>query len=414
MMADIALRVEGLGKRYRLGRQDNAGDGMYRYKSLRDTLGGLTKRPLATLRNAVVRRPMDEDNSFWALKDIDFEVKRGEVVGIIGRNGAGKSTLLKVLSRITKPTTGRVDLFGNVGSLLEVGTGFHPELSGRENIYLNGAILGMSRQQVAARFDEIVDFSEIGAFLDTAVKQYSSGMYMRLAFAVSAHLEPDILVVDEVLAVGDDAFQKKCLGKMKSVAGDGRTVLFVSHNMGAVTALCSTCVWLSAGQVQTVGPSDAVVGAYLRGGASGGHEATFASGALRSCKVTVDRDGFTLAADYAVDTPIDLPVLGFVVRDSLGNAICGDNPRLSRARRPDRASTRGRVTATVRSPKLRDGDYSLSVWFGDSGSDLVHHPDVLRMSVVGHDGGGATDPNVVGRVVPDTDWQFDTDVVTHG
>ena len=245
-MSDIALRVEAVGKRYRLG--PPGGGRYYQYKSLRDSLGGLAKHPLMALR----RDPMNDANSFWALNDVSFEVKKGEVVGIIGRNGAGKSTLLKILSRITKPTKGHVALYGRVGSLLEVGTGFHPELSGRENIYLNGAILGMTRAEVRAKFDEIVAFSEIEQFLDTPVKQYSSGMYMRLAFAVAAHLEPEILVVDEVLAVGDVDFQKKCLGKMEQVAKGGRTVLFVSHNMNAIETLCRQIVYLHAGQLRQV------------------------------------------------------------------------------------------------------------------------------------------------------------------
>ena len=270
-MSDIALRVKGLGKRYRLGPQDSAGGGMYRYKSLRDSLGSLSKYPLRTLRHAVVRKPMDEDNSFWALKDVSFEVKKGEVVGIIGRNGAGKSTLLKVLSRITKPTTGRVDLFGRVGSLLEVGTGFHPELSGRENIYLNGAVLGMTRAEVKAKFDEIVAFSEIEKFLDTPVKQYSSGMYMRLAFAVAAHLESEILIVDEVLAVGDAEFQKKCMGKMREVGSTGRTVLFVSHNMSSISALCGRGCLLRRGSLVEDGPAAKVISHYFNGDTA--HEA---------------------------------------------------------------------------------------------------------------------------------------------
>ena len=262
-MSDIALRVEGLGKRYRLGLQDPAASGgMYRYKSLRDTFGNLARRPLQTVRDTVVRGPMTDDNAFWALKDVNFEVKRGDVVGIIGRNGAGKSTLLKVLSRITKPTTGRVDLFGRVGSLLEVGTGFHPELTGRENIYLNGAILGMTRAEVKAKFDEIVAFSEVEKFLDMAVKQYSSGMYTRLAFAVAAHLDPEILVVDEVLAVGDAEFQKKCLGKMKDVAREGRTIFFVSHNLSQIQRLCGRCVLLTAGRVHSVASTAEVVATY--------------------------------------------------------------------------------------------------------------------------------------------------------
>src|SRR6201994_1391940 len=212
-MSEIALRVEGLGKRYRLGLQENDG-GMYRYKSLRDKLTGGIKRPLDTVRKSFIREPMNEENSFWALDDVNFEVKKGEVVGIIGRNGAGKSTLLKILSRITEPTTGSIELYGRLGSLLEVGTGFHPELTGRENVFLNGAIIGMGRKEIASKFDAIVAFAEIDRFIDTPVKRYSSGMYVRLAFAVAAHMEPDVLLIDEVLAVGDFNFWTKSINKM--------------------------------------------------------------------------------------------------------------------------------------------------------------------------------------------------------
>jgi lipopolysaccharide transport system ATP-binding protein len=210
----------------------------------------------------------EKDDTIWALRDVSFEVKRGEVVGIIGRNGAGKSTLLKILSRITEPTGGRAEIHGRVGSLLEVGTGFHPELTGRENIYLNGAILGMKRAEIDRKFDEIVAFAEIEKFLDTPVKRYSSGMYVRLAFAVAAHLEPEILLVDEVLAVGDAAFQKKCLGKMGDVAREGRTVLFVSHNMGAVARLCNRSMWLDDGCIHKQGATSEVINAYLQEGIS--------------------------------------------------------------------------------------------------------------------------------------------------
>src|SRR5262245_55876630 len=222
MMSDVAIRVEGLGKQYRLGAQQE------RYHTFADQIKKWT-----SVRRLLRRRSRDEKRpTFWALKDVSFEVRRGEVVGVIGRNGAGKSTLLKILSRVTEPTEGGADIHGRVGSLLEVGTGFHPALTGRENVYLNGAILGMRRREVSRKFDEIVAFAEVEKFVDTPVKHYSSGMYTRLAFAVAAHLEPEILIVDEVLAVGDQAFQKKCLGKMGEVARGGRTVLFVSHNMG--------------------------------------------------------------------------------------------------------------------------------------------------------------------------------------
>src|SRR5687768_14453025 len=251
-MSDVAIQAQGLGKQYRLGAAE-------RYRTFRETLVGAVKAPLAKLRGGSRRK---DDDSFWALRDVSFDIKRGEVVGVIGRNGAGKSTLLKVLSRITEPTSGYADVYGRVGSLLEVGTGFHNELSGRDNIYLNGSILGMTRAEIRGRFDEIVAFSECERFLDTPVKRYSSGMYMRLAFAVAAHLEPEILVVDEVLAVGDAAFQKKCLGKMNDVASRGRTVLFVSHNMAAVQGLCARAIRLDRGRVAEQGPAAPVVQRY--------------------------------------------------------------------------------------------------------------------------------------------------------
>ena len=244
------IRVENLSKQYQIGNAQTS------YTTFRDALVNSLKSPFKRFNN--------DQKKFWALQDINFEVNPGEVVGIIGRNGAGKSTLLKILSRITEPTSGKIELFGRVGSLLEVGTGFHPELTGRENIFLNGAILGMKQIEIAKKFDEIVDFAEIENFLDTAVKHYSSGMYTRLAFAVAANLEPEILIVDEVLAVGDAEFQKKCLGKMKSVSDkEGRTVLFVSHNMTAVQTLCKKAIFLDNGQVQKYGETNEVINDYL-------------------------------------------------------------------------------------------------------------------------------------------------------
>lgn len=255
-MSDVAIQVENLGKMYRIGGPQA------RYKRFTESVMDTLAAPLRRLRN--IGQPVPEAETLWALKDVSFEVKQGEVVGIIGRNGAGKSTLLKILSRITEPTEGEVRLHGRVGSLLEVGTGFHPELTGRENIYLNGTILGMKRAEIDRKFDEIVAFAEIEKFLDTPVKRYSSGMYVRLAFAVAAHLEPEILVVDEVLAVGDVAFQKKCLGKMGEVAQGGRTVLFVSHNMGAIQSLCRKSLLLFSGQAIKYGQTEEVISYYLR------------------------------------------------------------------------------------------------------------------------------------------------------
>jgi lipopolysaccharide transport system ATP-binding protein len=270
-MADIPIRVENLGKKYVLSHLARQGGGHKKYTALRDVL---TEAVLAPFRRLTGRGGDTAANGqatgeksreeFWALKDVSFEIKRGESVGIIGRNGAGKSTLLKLLSRITAPTTGRIELDGKVASLLEVGTGFHPELTGRENIYLNGAILGMKRAEIKAKFDEIVAFAEVEKFLDTPVKHYSSGMYVRLAFGVAAHLEPDVLIVDEVLAVGDAEFQKKCLGKMKSVSeSEGRTVLFVSHNMQAIRQMCQRVIFLRQGQVAYEGNPHEAISGYL-------------------------------------------------------------------------------------------------------------------------------------------------------
>ena len=267
-MNEVAIRVQGIGKQYRLGAVRE------RYSTLRDQVLRWTS-PKHWLRP----RPT---SAFWALKDVSFEVNRGDVVGIIGRNGAGKSTLLKILSRITEPTEGEADIHGRVGSLLEVGTGFHPELTGRENIYLNGAILGMKRAEITRKFDEIVAFAEVERFIDTPVKHYSSGMFMRLAFAVAAHLEPEVLVVDEVLAVGDAEFQKKCLGKMGDVARAGRTVLFVSHNLSSVQTLCERVIRLHAGKVVGDGAARDEIAAYLK---------TLMSSAKTDLESRADRDG---------------------------------------------------------------------------------------------------------------------------
>lgn len=259
-MSDIVIRIEGLSKKYQIGKRQE------RYRTLRDTLAHAFLSPFrkaSKLLCGQTTSAAELDETIWALKDVSLEIKKGEVVGIIGRNGAGKSTFLKILSRITEPTEGFAEIYGRVGSLLEVGTGFHPELTGRENIYLNGAILGMKRTEITKKFDEIVAFAEIEKFIDTPVKHYSSGMYLRLAFAVAAHLEPEILFVDEVLAVGDARFQKRCLNKMEDIGKEGRTVIFVSHNMHAITRLCQRAILLDDGRIIQDGPSHKVVNFYL-------------------------------------------------------------------------------------------------------------------------------------------------------
>jgi lipopolysaccharide transport system ATP-binding protein len=287
-MSMFAIQVEGLAKQYRIGEREP-------YRALRDVLARALRAPFRgwfgsspqssvlspqslapSLRSPVSGRP---PSHFWALKDVSFSVEPGEVVGIVGRNGAGKSTLLKILSRITKPTSGHATVYGRVGSLLEVGTGFHPELTGRENVYLNGAILGMKKAETARKFDEIVAFAEVEKFLDTPVKHYSSGMYVRLAFAVAAHLDPEILFVDEVLAVGDAAFQRKCLGKMDNVAKGGRTVVLVSHQLNQLRRLCTRSLWIDNGQVRAQGPTHTVIGAYETAMAATARDSDSRSGA---------------------------------------------------------------------------------------------------------------------------------------
>jgi len=271
-MADTVIRVENLSKRYILNHQQ---EGQGKYKTLQDTivdgaksLVSTIQNPLGSRRKALSKIQNSSREEFWAVKDVSFEIKQGDRVGIIGRNGAGKSTLLKLLSRIVEPTHGRIEITGRVASLLEVGTGFHPELTGRENIFLNGAILGMGRSDITRKFDEIVAFAEVEKFLDTPVKRYSSGMYVRLAFAVAAHLEPEILIVDEVLAVGDAQFQQKCMGKMEHVSREGRTVLFVSHNMATMNQLCNKGIFLANGKVAGTGTMGNVVSQYLTQGIS--------------------------------------------------------------------------------------------------------------------------------------------------
>jgi lipopolysaccharide transport system ATP-binding protein len=306
-MSELAIRVENLGKQYKIGAR------IERYATLRDSIARVLAHPLRRARN----KKSGED-CLWALRDVSLEIKHGEIVGIIGRNGAGKTTLLKILSRITEPTQGRAEIYGRVGSLLEVGTGFHPELTGRENIYLNGAILGMRKAEIDRKFDEIVDFAEVEKFLDTPVKRYSSGMYVRLAFAVAANLEPDILMVDEVLAVGDVAFQKKCLGKMDEVARGGRTVLFVSHNLTGISTLTSKCMLLNKGELEAFGTSSGIIRKYIENIESSKTEIFWSAPRpgneivkLESCKI-----GEGKIKDYTSDQDIKIEIT-FIVKKSI-------------------------------------------------------------------------------------------------
>jgi len=309
-MSDIAIRVEQLGKAYRIGLKEETAD------TMAAAVGSWLRKPLKNFQRLrrlnTFQTNGDSDDIIWALKDVSFDVKQGEVLGVIGRNGAGKSTLLKILSRITEPTKGRATIHGRVSSLLEVGTGFHPELSGRENVYLNGTILGMTKREIDRKFDEIVDFSGVEKFLDTPVKRYSSGMRVRLAFSVAAHLDPEILVIDEVLAVGDAEFQGKCLGKMEDVSHSGRTVLFVSHNMGAVETLCTRVIMLRNGRLTMDDTSTKTVSQYLSEGDTLGETSVAertdrrGRGRVKVCAITVNGEqGGSRAPALAVGRPVD-------------------------------------------------------------------------------------------------------------
>jgi lipopolysaccharide transport system ATP-binding protein len=319
-----AISVTNVGKQYKLGLvhtdllSEKLGNGL---RAIGDRLRGGERRSKSQAQQL-------EKESFWALKDINFEVQPGEVMGVIGSNGAGKSTLLKILSRITSPTTGEIQLQGRVASLLEVGTGFHPELTGRENIFLNGSILGMTRQEINKKFDEIVAFAEVEKFIDTPVKRYSSGMYVRLAFAVAAHLEPEILVVDEVLAVGDVAFQKKCLSKMEDVSGEGRTVLFVSHNMASIKRLCHSAILLEAGQLKMLGEAHKVISHYYEVGQTSGRIVHFDADShkvkspFQIQQLEIQGDGPALGPTVYSDQPIQLR-MGIIVKQELTNVRIG-------------------------------------------------------------------------------------------
>ena len=311
------IAIENLSKKYIISHQKRE-----RYTALRDVLANGAKRFAHKLIHPIPTPEKDSTHeAFWALKDVSFNIQQGDRVGIIGRNGAGKSTLLKILSRITEPTSGKISIKGRVASLLEVGTGFHPELTGRENIFLNGAILGMSKADIKRQFDAIVDFAEVEKFLDTPVKRYSSGMYVRLAFSVAAYLEPDIMVVDEVLAVGDAQFQNKCLGKMDEAGREGRTILFVSHNMGVISKLCSSCVWLDKGEVRDIGQTGSVVNAYMLSGISDlSGEMTFKDDMGKTAqfkKITLmDKEG-SVAQKFDCDHPVTIK-LDIQVRKQVG------------------------------------------------------------------------------------------------
>ena len=406
------VRVENLGKEYRIGKRQQA------YDTLRETITGAVSTGLSRLRRSQTN---GREDRIWALKDVTFEVQRGEVIGVVGRNGAGKSTLLKMLSRITQPTTGRVELFGRVASLLEVGTGFHPELTGRENIYLNGAILGMKKKEIERKFDQIVAFAELEQFLDTPVKRYSSGMYMRLAFAVASHLEPEILLVDEVLAVGDAAFQKKCLGKMGAVAKEGRTVVFVSHNMVAVRSLCGRALWLDNGQVVDAGETGTVVQNYLeqttlpvldqtwdQAEAPGNESVQIRSARVRA--VDAD-DSQQITIESAIEIEFDFwnhqpdAVLNLTMHLYTAEGVyvlaTGSGSKV----RPHGLS-RERVRIPPRF--LNDGIYTVTIQFVQNSRSLYLHPEILVFEVLDSVREGNWFGKWPGVVRPKLEWVSET------
>lgn len=390
-MPEPMIEIQNLSKRYRIGTAES-------YSSLRDSFAGMFKFGK--------NNPTSTD--FWALKDINLKIEKGETLGIIGRNGAGKSTLLKILSQITPPTTGKITMRGRVASLLEVGTGFHQELTGRENIYLNGAILGMTRREIDKKFDEIVAFSEIDKFLDTPVKRYSSGMYVRLAFAVAAHLEPEILIVDEVLAVGDMQFQKKCLGKMKDISTeDGRTVLFVSHNLASVSALCNKAVVLDKGKIVASGSVDKCLAYYAKGSAlrSGDiiEHAIYKSDHFRIKKITCNGSPEDFIQITDVTKPIELEItieaqekcrvaLESFLKDSQGNHVGVCVPGHMDSERNIQLISCGsnKLLAKINLPKLNKGNYYLDLNFTEPGVQrYVNLMDSVSLDVLGyHSEGG--------------------------
>lgn len=415
MTKDIGIRADALGKKYRIGQEFKP------YTALRDVLAtslhkfGRTTRDSLRGRRIVSRDAVEE---FWALKDVSFEVERGDVLGIIGRNGAGKSTLLKILSRITEPSEGRVEITGRLASLLEVGTGFHPELTGRENIYLNGAILGMSRKEIAQKLEEIVSFSGVEKFLDMPVKRYSSGMYVRLAFSVAAHLEPDILIVDEVLAVGDVEFQKKCLGKLGDVAGQGRTVLFVSHNMAALAKLCTKGILLQGGRASEILPIAELVKSYLRSAQDESREllhdrATRIIKSLRiksadgvASKIFSVGDTVVFDIELAASTTIRAPRLSVGVCAPDGSRIATLHTHIQY---PQHWSLNEATTlrAAWRNARLTEGEYNLdlSLW-SDAGEEETL-PGCETIRVIARDiygTGRLPDPSFQGYIAPDVEW----------
>lgn len=423
-MKKSAIKIEGIGKRYRIGKKEERAD----------TLVGLVlntiKAPVRSFRNlrglSVFEKDEGED-IVWALRDVSFEIKQGETVGLIGRNGAGKSTLLKVLSRITEPTTGHIDVYGRVSSLLEVGTGFHPELTGRENVYLNGTILGMKKAEIDRKFDEIVDFSGVEQYIDTPVKRYSSGMKVRLGFAVAAHLEPDILLVDEVLAVGDVAFQKKCIGKMESVADEGRTVVFVSHQMSMIQALCKRGIVMNKGGVIFDGTVDDAVAEYLQQmeqGAedpflnnpfrSGDQRIHFTDIRIRNSRgqvtnLLVAGESVTIEFEYSNPANVNSADLVFTIYDEFGSAISNVSFSLTDFQ-AGQLGAKGLFLCEIEKIPLVIGSYKIAAAINANGQNVDHLPNAVRFEIVSSTfySNGRTSNSRYGPIMLEHKWMHTT------
>jgi len=408
-LVSTMIHVEGLGKKYLIGQRRA-------YRTLRESI----------MDKANFRRNSEgKVASFWALREVTFDAAPGDVIGVIGRNGAGKSTLLKIMSRITEPTLGRVDLYGRVGSLLEVGTGFHPELTGRENVYLNGAIIGMRRAEISRLFDEIVAFAEVDTFIDTPVKRYSSGMYLRLAFAVAAFLESEILLVDEVLAVGDASFQKKCLGKMRDISSSGRTILFVSHNMAALESLCNRVLYIKDGKTEAIGKPEEVIAKYLAGGTPpeaasrslsdhpgrrGGAEKMMRCVTLlngQQAPAACIRMGESLTVRLAFESRRSFrPIFGFVVRNCYGMPVFSVSNRVISQYQFTETVNSGSVSCTLEDLPLMPGTYSLDLHLGDEYQDFDVISDAASFEVNPADvfGSGKIPPACDGPVYWPAKW----------
>ncbi len=432
------IRVSNLGKLYRIETRVR--------RTLRESIVDSLVAPVRYIGGcinrltdgAVTNRSAGAGAHVWALKGVTFDVMPGEILGIVGRNGAGKSTLLKILSRVTEPTEGGAEIYGRVGSLLEVGTGFHGELSGRENIYLNGAILGMKRTEIEEKFDEIVAFAEIEEFLDTPVKRYSSGMYVRLAFAVAAHLEPEILVADEVLAVGDVAFQKKCLGKMSDIARQGRTVLFVSHNMASIESLCSSCLMIDSGRLVAQGKPSDIVSCYMASGFSvnSGERSLSEHPGRRPGSITAmthvqlsSEEGSSLQGSSRMGAPLEIrvrynaqrplrPVLGVTVRSLRGVPVFCVSDRFCGQLAFCEPAVRGTVICRIEKLPLMPGTYVADLWLGDAGSDLDIIFDAISFEVLPADvtGTGKLPPQECGPIFCDATWRLidESEAISNG